>query len=131
MLNIQGAFVLIGRDAPVAVLLSANAYAVYLDRVRVCGFDKAVSYTFGPAVTHALPCTLDCMEFIGLNYTGARTAEVRQICARIALGQPIGDGKDLTEGGQGARIDAPVKLPNAPAGIAAEREVLRLEELQS
>src|SRR5258708_4401664 len=116
--NMTGAYVIIGTAAPFAVLLGPSEYALFRDRERVCGIDKAVSYTFGHTAEYALPCTVDCMEFMALNYVGKRADEVRQICARIALGQPLGDGKDLTEdGGQGARIDAPIPRPNAPAGV--------------
>lgn len=118
MLNIKGAFVVIGAQAPIAVVLGESDFNSYMDRVRVVGFDKATHYTFGHEATHALPCTLDCMEFIALNFDGERKDEVRQLCARIALGQPIGNGKDITEGGQHARIDAPVPNPKSPAGVA-------------
>lgn len=121
MLNITGAYVVIGTKEPFAVMLSATAHKLYQDRVSVVGPDKAVTYTFGQYATHALPCTLDCMEFVALNYVGPHEALVRQICARVALGQPIGNGKDITEGGTPARIDAPVPRPGAPAGVAVEQ----------
>jgi hypothetical protein len=118
MLNIKGAFVLIGVKPPIPVLISESAYVLYMDRIRVAGIDKADAYTFGHDVVCALPCTGDCMEFIALNYVGAHQDAVRRICARIALGEPLGTGKDITEdGGQPARIDAPVTNPKAPAGV--------------
>jgi hypothetical protein len=117
MLNIKGAFVVIGTKAPIAVLLSASAYDLFSDRIGAVGLDKATRYQFGHTATHALPCTLDCMEFVALNYEGAHKEAVRQICARIALGQPIGDGADYGDGGQHARIDAPVPNPKTPAGL--------------
>ena len=114
--NLTGAYVIIGTNAPRAVILSMSELALFRDRERVSGIDKAVSYTFGKGAAYALPCTSDCMEFIALNYVGTQQDAVRQICARIALGQPIGDGKDLTEGGgQGARVDAPVPRPTRPS----------------
>jgi hypothetical protein len=121
MLNIKGAFVIIGNKAPVAVLLSADRYTMYMDRVSVVGFDKATHYTFGHDATAALPCTAECMEFVALNYTGAHADDVRRLCARIALGEPIGDGKDYGEqdGGQHARIDAPKPMPS-PSGMTAQ-----------
>ena len=127
MLNIKGAFVVIGSSTPVALILSANAYAVYCDRVAVVGFEKATAYTFGHTAAHALPCTAECMEFMALNFTGAHQDLVRQLCARIALRQPIGNGEDLSDGGQHARIDAPVPRPGSGDGIAAEREALAIE----
>ena len=119
MLNIKGAFVLIGTEVPRAVVISGTAFALYHDRIRVVGFDKANSYTFGHTVTHALPCTLECMEFTALNYTGAHQELVRALCACIALRKPIGDGKDLTEGGTPAIIDAPRPKPNGGNGAHA------------
>jgi hypothetical protein len=121
MLNIKGAYVVIGTQAPIAVILSAGAQSLFDDRIGAVGFDKAVSYTFGHTATNALPCTAECMEFVALNYQGGRTDDVRRLCARIALGEPIGDGKDYGEqdGGQHARIDAPKPMPS-PSGMTAQ-----------
>lgn len=120
MLNIKGAYVVIGPSAPRAILLSCTAYQHYTDLTALVGFDKATRATFGATADYALPCTAECMEFIALNFEGAEKAAVRQLCARIALGQPLGDGKDLTEGGQGARIDTPVVNPKSPSGAAVK-----------
>jgi hypothetical protein len=118
MLNIKGAFVIVGTTEPRAVILAAGQFDLYMDRISAVGLDKATSYTFGHTATHALPCTRDCMEFIALNYVGAFQDKVRQLCARIALGQPIGD--DTDEGGQHAVIDAPKPKPGAPSRAKAQ-----------
>lgn len=124
MLNIKGAFVVIGEaQPPLAVILADTAYGLYMDRCAVVGFTKATRYTFGHTADYALPCSSECMEFIALNYQGPRQDEVRQLCARIALGQPVGDGKEYGDGGQHARIDAPIPNPKSPAGIIRQAEV--------
>jgi len=115
MLNIKGAYVVIGAKAPLAVILSESAERLFRDRISVVGLDKATQYQFGHSATNALPCSAECMEFVALNYQGAHEAQVRAMCARIALRQPLGDDSD---GGQHARIDAPVADPNAPTGAA-------------
>lgn len=119
MLNIKGAYVVIGSQDPVAVLLGADADALLNDRIATVGYEKAIAYTFGHTATNALPCTLACMELIALEYKGTNADKVRQICARIALGEPLGNGKDYGEGGQPARIDAPVCGPSAPSQVLA------------
>lgn len=128
MLNIKGAFVVIGSTAPRAVLLSASAYALYQDRIAVVGFEKATAYTFGHTATHALPCTEDCMEAMALNFVGAFQDKVRQICARIALRKPLGDDSDGS-GGQGARIDTPAPKPSPSSGIAFPFDVPPFDKL--
>lgn len=119
MKNIKGAFVVLHTTGPVALLMSERATALFADRISAVGYDKAIAYTFGHTATNALPCTEDCMTFIALEYQGAHSEAVRQLCARIALGQPIGSGKDITEGGQPAIIDAPKDKPLAPVGQRA------------
>lgn len=124
MLNIKGAYVVIGTQAPFAVILGADAEGLLNDRIAAVGYDKAIAYTFGHTVEHALPCTLACMESIALEFRGSHEDKVRQLCARIALGEPIGDGKDLSDqGGQHARIDAPKSKPGAPSQAATMRKL--------
>lgn len=122
MLNIKGAYVVIGTQPPIAVLLSADADALLDARIDTVGFDKAIAYTFGHTATHAIPCTSASMEMMALKFRGAHEDKVKQLCARIALGEPIGDGKDISDlGGQHARIDAPKPNPKSPAGAKARK----------
>jgi hypothetical protein len=121
MLNIKGAYVVIGSKEPFAVLLGADADALLTDRIGAVGYDKAIKYTFGHEASNALPCTLACMETIALEFKGSHEMQVRQLCARIALGEPIGNGKDYgDQGGQHARIDAPTPRPSSPAEVLAQ-----------
>jgi hypothetical protein len=122
MLNIKGAYVVIGTVEPVAVLLGADADALFNDRIGVVGYAKAIAYTFGHTASNAIPCTLAAMESIALGFRGDHESKVKQLCARIALGEPIGDGKDYgDQGGAHAHIDALIPNPKSPAGAKAAR----------
>lgn len=106
--------------APFACLIAAASYAAYQDRISVVGFDKATRFQFGNDAVAALPSTADCMEFIALNYVGPWQQEVRGLCAKVALGEPIGNGSegDDTDGGSKAAL-VPVQ-PKSPSGALVQ-----------
>lgn len=120
--KIRGAFILIGTNPPCAVVLTDTELALYDQRVSVVGHDKANAYTFGHTVINALPCVVACMENIALNYTGAFEKELRAICARVALGQPIDD----TDGGM--KVETSKPQPTRPPSSAAQRAAIRAHE---
>jgi hypothetical protein len=116
MLNIKGAFVVIKQSGVEPVILGERQYVGYMERVTIVGFDKANHFVFGAGTIAALPCTQACMESVALNYadTEKHGKMVKAICARIALGMPLGNGKDIGEGGLG--IKSPVDAPKSPNG---------------
>jgi len=117
MRNIRGAFVVVKTTGVEPHLISATAFELFMDRVRVSGADKANRYTFGNDTVYVLPCVTECMESIALEYTGIHATQVKAICARIALGQALGDdskGNDNPQGGLGIAADH--TKPKAPKG---------------
>ncbi len=115
MLNLKGAFVVVGNASVTAHVLPDTAYGLYMDRIAVVGFDKATAYTFGNDALYALPCTAECMEHIALNYMGINQEATRALCAVIALGKPIPNGSDSgPKGGLGILADH--AKPKAPKG---------------
>lgn len=125
MLNLKGSYVVIGAKAPIAHILGADQEALFQDRSRVVGLTKAVKYQFGNDAVAALPTTRECMEFIALNFVGPHQEAVRGMCAKIALGQPLSDGKDITEGGTHAKLDPPKPRkpsPSAKVALTAEAQ---------
>jgi hypothetical protein len=102
--NLSGSYVLIGEDAPRAVILFDSGDKLYRDRIGVAGIAKANAYTFGERVASAVPCTEQAMQFVALNFQGAHADAVKALCARIALGLPVaGDTGDAPPDG-GTRI---------------------------
>lgn len=128
MLNITGAFVVIfmGRVEP--HLLGSDEVVRYYERVELAGFLKANQFTFGHDALSALPCTSQCMESVALSYppSEAMADQVRAICARIALGQPLGNDPG-PQGGLG--IKAAHTKPKKPSpsgdGIAVQADSLK------
>lgn len=102
--NFKGCYVLIGNSPPVAVLLSIGQDKLYSDRCSVSGMAKANTCTFGADVASAVPCSAEAMEFIALNYQGLHADAVKAMCARIALGLPIGGDTDSSGLDGGTRI---------------------------
>lgn len=122
MLNLKGAFVVIFNATVQAHILTESALGLYIDRASVVGFDKATRATFGNDALYALPCTLDCMTALAMNYAGIHADIVKGICACIASGLPIPNGSDAsdsTEGGLG--IKAAHTRPKAPKGSGGAR----------
>lgn len=119
MLNLKGAFVVIGDAPPRAVVLAEFELNRYIDRIGISGYDKANAFQFGHWARSALPCDRECMEFMALNFEGPHKVEVRGLCAAVALGQPIGNGKDLTEGGLKVAVPAPRPRKPSPANAVA------------
>lgn len=125
MLNITGAFVVIFTDKVEPHLLGAKAVADYYERVAIVGFLKTNQFTFGGDALAALPCTEDCMTTIALNYpdTEPMAKQVKAICARIALGQPLGDDSG-PQGGLGILANhAKPKTPRSPSGARVKAPI--------
>jgi hypothetical protein len=122
--NLKGAFVVVRESTVSAHILESCTFNLFMDRVRVSGEAQANKATFGNDALYAFPCTEDCMTFIALNYNGVHEGEVKAMCACIALGQPFGNGKDITEGGLGVVTDdsKPIK-PKGGAGAKAKPPV--------
>ena len=131
MLNIRGAFVVVGPGKqPLPVLLGETQLMRFEDRAQIVGLDKAVPYTFGAGYVNAIPCTTACMEFIALNYVGPDAEQIKAICARIALGKPLGGDAPPDGGGSKDRMPKPKPAPKGPSQAEAMRK-LNTSEIQS
>lgn len=84
---------------------------------------QAREQTFGKGVESSLPAwSSDCMETIALGYEGPHQVTVRGLAAALALGQPIGNGRDYSErndldGGVPA-VPKPEPKKPMPGGVA-------------
>lgn len=107
---------------PFVVILAAREAAEYADLQRMkvsrseAGAQEVRAQVFGRGVEAALPAwSKDCMEMIALQYEGVYQVEVRGLAAALALGLPIGNGKDLSEGPDGGLpVAAPQPGPKRP-----------------
>ena len=122
----HGAFVVLRvNSAPSVELLGAGEFALYMDRGRVVGSDKARVATFGTDSVAILPAhSLECMREIAESYLGAYQTEVRGLCAAIALGMPTNDAPDYSEarrdpGDGGRTVDRPIPPPRKPTPTGA------------
>jgi hypothetical protein len=106
---------------PAVVLLAESGVKLFEDRERIVGRDKALQATFGQLCEYAFPATLPVLNYLmehaerdALPHAGA----LMTLAAAIILGKPWSKGKDLTEGGQPAKIPNPKPVKPRPGGVA-------------
>jgi hypothetical protein len=104
---------------PALYLLDTGASALLDDRCRVAGRESALRYTFGQlaeyafSVTDAMLCYL--MERAAADMLPHAEA-LAALAAAVATGKPVGNGKDYSDGGQGAALVPVQPRKPSPAG---------------
>lgn len=120
-LSVVGLYVAVGGGMPpVAVLLAAGTVRLFEDRERVVGRDKALQATFGQLCEYAFPANDGALTYLMEHAVSDALPygdELAALAAKIILGKPLGDGKDLTEGGLKVRAN-PLPVKPRPGGIA-------------
>jgi hypothetical protein len=124
MLNLRGAFVVVFTGKIEAHILGCKELSSYYERISIVGALKTDQFTFGGEALFALPCDESTMTGIALNYPDSEpmARELRAICARIALRQPLG-GDAPPEGGLGILADH--AKPKAPKGNGGAKVSVR------
>lgn len=119
--DIGGRVILVGAMMPPEVrLLSDGARTIYDARCKVVGCDKARAYQFGALCDYVFPCNWAMLNYLlerahadGLPFPD----ELAAVASAIALGKPIGNGRDYFEGGEA--VTNPTPAPRKPRGGGA------------
>ena len=123
MLNLNGAFIIVSINKPPYVdILSAGHLALYQDRCRIVGTDKAMAAIWGTNAIGAISCRERVLDDILANYTGPWETDLKILAARTILkqyGHDCGDNGNGSDGGK--PVDAPKPAPRKPGpkGAAA------------
>lgn len=120
-LLIAGTFLVCGHHMlPAYMLADESTRAFYRNRLEKHGMERTAR-VFHPLADFAMPAdSLASLEFIALEYCGAHESSMRGMAAALALGHPLGSGRDLSEGPRdddngGRRAALVPEQPLAPA----------------